>query len=339
MIRSFLDRGDELRELDAAQKRALDEQFLLYLVHGTSFRDALRESAELLTEYQFFLKEVIKAKLTTMIEDPVCNTRIKPAVLRLAAGDTTGFRVMQENPRRTRRIVSKNAKTFRRLLREVKFDEIGPTSIASLEEEYLESVRPHARNFVNYRAVFLTSAEHGLSTKDMITDLMIIALRTFRWYYPYREGLHMLNTMRAAITNRGNSLIKYNTADVRRRLIMLDSGEMYNRESSGDYEAALNSSAGSADPTRWSNLRLDIDRLREYGYNPSVIEFVSSPEMQDRFVGWVGAKYGVRLSSIEDVGRYLKSNGKSYKKVVALFLQQPAKSVNTALNALRSVAA
>lgn len=339
MIRSFLDRGDDLHRLDSRQKRHLDEQFLLYLVHGQSFREALQKSTEILREDQFDVREVVKAKLTALIEDPVCNTRIKPAVLRLADGDPIGFRVLDECPRRTKRIVANNAKTFRRVLRQVKFDEIGPTNIASLEQEYIDRVTPHARNFVNYRAVFLTSAEHGLSTKDMITDLKIVALRTFRWYYPYREGLHMLNTMRSAITNRGNSLIRYNTADVRRRLIMLESGEMYNRESSGDYEAALNSSAGSFDPTRAADLRIDIDRLKDRGYNSSVIQFVSSPEMQDRFIGWMSARYGMQFSSIDDASRYMAHHRKSYYKLLSMFLQQPRDHVKLALGALKRIAA
>lgn len=338
MIRSFTDRGDVFSRLAPQQKRALDEQFLLYLVQAQSFREAIANSVVVLSDDHYDLKEVVKERLTTMIEDPVCNTCIKPAVLRLAAGDAAGFRAMAENPRRTRQIIARNKKAFRRVLRQVKFDNVGPTHISSIVEEYLEKVRPHARNFVNYRAVFLATAEHGLSTKELITDLMIIGLRTFRWYYPYREGLHMLNTLRAAITNRGNSLIRYKTADVRRRLIMLDSGEMYNRESSGDFDAALNSAACAYNPTRLVNLSLDMELLRKSGYNPQVIDFVRSPSMQDKFVGWAGAKYAEPFSSIEDVSRYLAAQNKSYPKVLSRFLQQPRTEVFAALNALRSVA-
>lgn len=339
MIRSFIDRGDVFSRLDAQQKRALDEQFLLYLVQGQTFRAALANSAGILRDDQFDLKDVIKERLTAMIEDPVCNTCIKPAVLRLAAGDPVGFRVLAESPSRTRRIIKKHPKVFRRVLRQVKFDNIGPTHISEVVEDYLDKVRSHARNFVNYRAVFLATAEHGLSTKELITDLMIIGLRTFRWYYPYREGLHMLNTMRAAITNRGNSLIRYKTADVRRRLIMLDSGEMYNRESSGDFEASLNSQACAYNPTRLVDLTLDLERLRGSGYNRQVIDFVQSPIMHDRFVGWASARYGEKFSSLEDVSRYLNSNKKSYMKVLSQFLEQPKTEVRAALTALRSVAA
>lgn len=341
MIRAFIDRGDAFRDAPASLRRLLDEQFLLYLLHATKFRDVLATVNDNLDEDTAYLKPLVKVRLTEMIDDPTCNTYVKPSVLRLIAGDKTGFRAMRVSTSRTAKIIARHEKAFVRRLKALEFDvsEIGPQQITRLELEYLDKVRQHSKNFAQYKARFLITAEHGLSLENIVSDLQMVGLRTFRWYYPFRTGLHMTNSMRRAITNRGNSLIKYNVADVRRRLIMLDSGEMYNRESSGDYDAALNSSAGSVDYTRAIDLSLDVMRLSEKGYSPGVLDFVRDPQVQDRFIGWYSAKCGKQLADMVEVSRRITLEGDSYTSLLAEFLEEPREGVRAALKALRMIAA
>lgn len=281
------------------------------------------------------MRVAIKEKLSIMIEDHYCNTVVKPALIQLARGNSAGFSAARCDPRATRAIIQRNEKAFKKVLRSVKFRQSSSAEFRALESEYVEKVRPHARNYVMRWAGFLMSADHGLSADDMINDLLLLAMRAFRWYYPFRSGLHMLNTMRATITNRGKSMVNYNVADCRRRLMMMDNGDMYNRESSGGYEAALNVPDPRADP---HDITTDL-LVQRVALDPAaipVVNFVNDDAAQDRFVSWASHRVGVGFRSMDDMLEHLHANRLSYEKLLACYLKQPYTSVRKTLTDLRT---
>lgn len=337
MISILLEDGARLQRLSKNQMRLVKEAFILYLVHEISFREASAICLGLLEDDQIEEADVIRERLSTMIEDHYCNTVIKPAIIRLAAGDASVFRANKCSTQFVRWVISRNKRAFRNVLKSVCFEDLTPKGIRDVEMDYLVRVESHSKNYVMNKARFLCSAEHGLSVRDLVSDLQILALRAFRWYFPFRNGLHMLNTMRATITNRGRSLVKYSTADSRRRLIMLDSGEMYNRESSGNLEEALNSEAGSVDPRRAIEIGMDLQRMSENRRLRPIVSFIGNPDAQDAFVGWAGYRYGRRFDNIEQLAEYLRKHNKSYIVVLSHFLNLHPRRTQLALRELQKV--
>jgi hypothetical protein len=335
MMSLFLDKGAQLRRLSPKQMDRIRAEFILYLVHATTFLQCMSRCTQVLEPDQADLRSVIKEKLTDMIEDHYCNTVIKIAILRLAQGDPGGFVRANCNPDFTLKVIAANKKAFKRRLDEVQFGQLRSQSIARIEQEYLEKVRPHAKHYVMSKARFLMSSEHGLKAEDMINDLLLLALRSFRWYYPFRKGLHMLNTMRMTISNRGKGLVRYNVADGRRRLIMLESGEMYNRESSGEFDLALNSPNGSSDPTKARNAFIDTMRLYEKPEYAPVANFVVDLTKQAAFVDWCSHRYGKLFHNMESLSKYIAENKINYAKLLSCFLEHPHQYVNEALSQLR----
>lgn len=337
MISIILDEGARLRRLSRSQMNYVKEQFILYLVHGISFREAIARCNAILEDDQHAERVVIKERLAAMIEDHYCNTVVKPAIIMLARGDRSAFRKAHASTAFTATVIRRHPKIFRRVVRDVKFDDLSPRGIATVERDYLERVQSHARNYVWRKAKFLMSAEHGLSASDMINDLQLLALRAFRWYFPFRSGLHMLNTMRSTISNRGKSMVKYNVADSRRRLIALPNGETYNRESSGDYDKALNSSVGSSNPVVHLDLQLSLEKLGRRPDYSRVVKFVASPKIQDRFVGWASHRVGVRFSDMEDLSAYIAREKLSYTRMLSRFLAVPPTKTREVLKELRAI--
>ncbi len=337
MISILLDKGAALSSLSPQQMSRVKEYFTLYLVQAITFREAMAGCVSLLDYDQSDLRIVIRERLSTMIGDPHCNTVIKPAIILLARGNSSGFTQAKCNPRFTSSVIQKNRRAFNKVLRSVQFQPTSSKGLAILEDVYLNKVQPHAKSYVMHKAKFLLAAEHGLSYDDMINDLLLLALRAFRWYWPFRSGLHMLNTMRATISNRGKSMVKYNVADSRRRLIMLPSGEMYNREASGGYDAACNSAAATDPAIRDITIDLMMHRVAAKAGAAPVVKFVTDEAMQDRFVSWVGHRLGVGFHSLEELADHIAESRPrlSYTKMVAKFLGQPHDAVSGTLSELR----
>lgn len=331
MLLSYLERGNLLTELAKDQLDYLHEQFVIYLVQGNTFNAVLKNCRSILDDDQAHLDSILRDKLQFMIEDYECNALYKTAILRLAMGDATGFRNLQVNPRRTQTIIKNNASIFKKRVKEIKFDNIGPKHLASIEQENLRQLKSHIYWFVQNKAKFLTLAEPGKSVADIQNDIQIFALIGLRKIYPFRSGLHLLNTLKATVTNRGNSLITYNTADIRRRLIQTETGEHYSVESSGheDFD-----SMSQCDPRRETEINTTLDWLnKNHPQYRDIIAFVKSSADQDQFLTWFSKKY-CEVNSLAELNTFIKKGDRPYLSFVAEFLGQPRKLVREAFTAM-----
>jgi hypothetical protein len=337
MLMSFIEKGGELRDLSRSQLQVIESQFALYLVHGTTMHAAVQRCTEVLDDDQMDARSVIRKRLAEMIGDPECNTRYKPAIIRLAAGDDLGYKRMGVSPKRCRALIERNARAFRRAVRQVQhpIQIIGPKHLGSIEVQHLENVRSHAVRFVRSKARFLSMGEAGLETRDLVNDLLALALRSMRWYYPFRTGLHIENTMRKTITNRGRSLIKFNTADQRARLVQDEFGVTYNRESGSGFDAAIKSLAASHDPSHLHRLNSVLDRtIRGGGPTGRVAAFVKDQARQERFLDWV-ARTVPGTADVQDVAEAVQRFGLDYPMLLARYLHLQRREVQSALEMLR----
>ena len=330
---SYVERGASLTSLSTQQLAEIERQFILYLMQITTFWRAVSACTAVLDDDQAHLRAVIKAKMADMIADVHCNAMFKPAILRLAAGDRTGFKRLGENPTRTLRVIAGSRMAFDDRINAVQYDigSVGPKHLSSIEMVHLEKVKPHSTRFARTKARFLTMGEAGLELTDIVKDLQMLALRSLRWYYPFRSGLHLENTMRNTITNRGRSAIKYATADVRRRLVQGDDGVTYNRESSGlGYEIAIQSGYAQ-DPTDDLAIRSKLHSLaRSGGTVADVVKFMLDHLLQEKFIDWV-AKNDPRAAGSTDLTDVVSACG-DYGGLIAGFLGCRPSDVRTALS-------
>lgn len=338
MLMSFVEKGATLRRLSRSQLAAIEVQFMLYLLQATTFFNALRICDAVLDDDQADLRSVLKQKLADMIEDPDCNTMFKPAILRLARRDDLGFRKLGESPKRTQAILSAHWPRIRPRVCAVEFPIhiIGPNHLKSIEMVHLDKVRPHASHFIRKYARFLTMGESTREHRDMVEDLLLLALRSLRWYYPFRKGLHIENTMRSTITNRGRSLIKFHTADQRARLVQGEDGITYNRETNVGFDFALNSSACSYDPSNIRFMSIGLQRAaKEDSTLGSIARFIISPTMQDRFLDWL-TRRDPRIANAQDVADAMTICRGDYAALLAQFLNLNTSDVRQALGAIQA---
>jgi len=339
---SFLEQEATLKSLSHSQMLEIETAFTLYLLRAISFREAYRRCDMILDEDQEYLKVTIKSKLSKMIEDADCNTIFKPAILRLINGDDVGFRLFNMPTTRTKRIIKQNNDILQESLKRVAYpiDQIGPKHIEKLENKYLEIVKPHAYYYVSRYARFLTMGDSGTTIDDLSRDLIILALRSMRQYYPWRKGLHLANTMRQTITNRGRGMITYSVAGVRQRLVMDEHrGVMVNRESSTGFEIASNWRGWADDPSRMHPLQSKIAFIAKgKGPEAKVAQFILSPEDQDQFCNWLEQVSPVTKGS-EDLSAAVKKSGYPYASLLAKFLNLPKPDVKSTLIKLQSLVA
>jgi hypothetical protein len=339
MLISFLERGMILQTLSRSQMLEVEKAFTWYLLNSIRYLDAAAMCEKVLDPDQVHLKPIIKARLSTMIEDYDCNVLFKPALLRLGAGDNSLFRKLKTSPRRSQLILDTNRKAVRVSLRKVQYplNIIGPDHVKELEEEHLALVEKHAWNHVSRHAKFLTMGGSGTSVGDMVNDLQLLAMRAFRHYYPFRKGLHLTNTMRATITNRGRGMVKYYTAGVRQRFIMDENYKMVNRENGGlAYDIALDTyDDRSAESGR--ALDFDIQALANgKGSVAEVAKFMRDPIAQDRFITWLEQDFSI--SDAADVAEAVQMSGKPYSLLLSRYLKRPRDEVRKAIVQIRKVA-
>lgn len=341
MLISFLERGNDLKSLSKPQMLEVEAAFLLYLTKAISFREAFTQCEMVLDDDQEHLRVAIKSKLSRMIEDADCNIRFKPAILRLAAGDDTGFRKLNAPVNRTSSIIQKHKRLLKGRLSKLAFpiEQIGPKHLASLEMQHLESVEPHARRYVNRHARFLTMGDSGTTVDDLTRDLIVLALRAMRWYYPFLSGLHMSNTMRRTITNRGRGLVTYSVSGSRQRLVMDESGRMLNRESSLEFDSASNWQGWSENPSGERDLQFDIRQLaKTSAVHELMAKFLLDGKVQEAFCHWLEGIIP-SCAGCADVSAAVKKSGHEYAVLLSRFLSVPKDSIEQALTDFRSLAA
>ena len=339
---SFIEQGATLKPLSRSQMLDVETAFTLYLLRVISFREAYKRCDALLDEDQEHLKIVIKSKLSKMIEDADCNTIFKPAILRLINGDDIGFRKFNFPTARTLKIIRHNQVPLFNRIKHIAYpiNKIGPKHIQKLETEYLDIVKPHADRYVARYARFLTMGDSGTTLDDLSRDLIVLALRSMRQYYPWRKGLHLANTMRQTITNRGRGMITYSVAGVRQRLVMDEHrGVMVNRESSSEFDTASNWRGWADDPSRIRPLQSQIASIARGGDSEAkVAQFVLSPENHDQFCNWLEDLLPVTKGT-EDISSAVKKSGYPYAMLLAKFLKLPLAEVTLALSRLQDLAA
>jgi hypothetical protein len=316
MLSAFLESGNSLSSLSRSQLSVLQKAFMLYLLQAIKFNDAMRICNKVLDEDQEHMKVVIKTKLAEMIENPDCNLIYKPAILRLANGDYTGFRRLGVSISPTLKIIRTNFHLVEPQLKKIKYpiSVLGPSHIGKLEKEQLPLVEKHAFFYVKRFARFLTQGDSGISVEEMVKDLIIIALRTMRWYYPYISELHLTNTMRRSITNRGRGMISYNVVESRRRIINDENGNTVNRESTtlyARYGSLVDNWLGfSNNPINAVDARMSLNSLQCQNNNiGKVASFILSEDSQAKFVKWVNARFKTEETDIMSAIRHSGKTG------------------------------
>ena len=343
MLLGYVESSPELRELNHRQRDAIAQQCALYLLRCAPLNESVRRASTVLAPDQLHLATTIRFKMSDIIRSYACNAQYKPAILRLAQGDSTGFRKLGVDPRRTRRLLERHEREIRAAVRKVQYPEIGPTHLAQVEKRVMQEVLPHAKWFASRKASFLTTAGWDRDKEDIVNDLQALGLVAARWYYPFRSGLHLANTVRQAITNRGQSIISYHTTKGRRRLQQLEDGSYVSMEShSATAERhSANVDTGSVDPREGLMSRQVLEELcnKIPGVAP-VAEFVGSERMQDEFMSYVGKAYGVDLHNYDSLIAALEKRKVPYASAIAEFLSEPVDEVKFALEVLkRAVAA
>jgi len=340
MLISFLEQGNILANLSRNQMFEVEGATLLYLLKCISFREALKMATDVLDEDQEYLRVGIKAKLSRLIEDADCNSLFKPAILRLATGDATGFNRLNAPTGRTQKIIDRYKDNISSRIQEVAFPikSIGPKHLARLELEHLSLVKPHAKNYVYHYARFLTKGDSCLSLEDLTNDLIALALRGMRWYYPFLSGLHLTNTMRRTITNRGRGLITYYTAESRQRRVIDEDGNMTNMESGFEFDAAVDSGAWSENPTAGHTLKISLNSMaRDPGTSGLLAKFMLDEVEQERFCAWLEQHLPACVGS-RDVASAVQKSGRDYASLLSTFFKLPLKDVRQSLKLIQEAA-
>ncbi len=345
MLAYYLESGALLTGLSERQLRAMADIFSMYLIQGTSYKEALKDSLALLRPNQQHLLPHVRSLLANVNKSFECNALYKPAIIRLIAGDDSGFRKLGVNTRHARNWIESNRTLLRRILKSIKFDvaEIGPTHLSKIETETLKIVEKHSSWFASAKAGFLVrSGDRDRS--DIINELLSLGLVAIRWYYPFREGLYLANTVRSSITNRGQSIIAYNTTQGRRRLQQQEDGSYFARETGSDNYAET---ASTADPRRM----LDVDRALRRVENSEfekalcddtfkiVTKFVRDDTAQDGFISFVSQKLNIELKSFDAVIGILASRQIPYELALAKYLRLDETDVRFVLSQLRRAVA
>jgi hypothetical protein len=311
----------------------VETAFLLYLIKGYTFRQAYNRCEVVLDDDQEYLKLVIKSKLSKMIEDANCNIYFKPAILRLAAGDDTGFVSLNAPTSRTNAIIARNRSLFNQRLEEVVYplSTIGPKHLKSIESVHLDIVTPHAEAHAKKYGTFLTNRDSGFTLKDMVQELLLAASKAIRAYYPFRKNLHLTNTMRQSMTNRGRGLITYNV----NRLVPED-GKSVERESSVHFEDATNWEGWAEDSSKLNDLKWKLSSLAKTSKTyDKVANFMLSAELQDEFCSWLEEHNpGTRVIDFD----YISQSGIPYYILLSQFLGLPQDSVKVVLNNIQRAA-
>ena len=342
MLLAYVESCMELQELTPAQRFEVTKHFTLYLLRCVNLTTAVSKASTVLRPDQLHLSTAIRFKMADVIRSYACNARYKPALLRLAQGDRTGFRKLGVDPRRSLRTIAEHKTAFAKTVRRIQYPEIGPSHLSGLEVDVLREVLPHAKWFAARKAGFLITVGGGdRDREDIVNDLQALALVAIRWYYPFRSGLHLANTVRQTITNRGQSIISYHTTQGRRRVQQMDDGSYLSVEShsaTAEHHSA-DVDTGSVDPREeLHSLRsLDVLSAKMPEIAP-VARFVSCEASQDAFVTFVGNRFGVDLRTYDDAVALLKRKGVKYATALAQFLDED--DVEFALGVLkRAVAA
>jgi hypothetical protein len=310
----------------------------LYLLHAINFYEAMHRCDSILDDDQEHMKVIIKSRLAAMIENADCNMIYKPAILRLTRGDATIFKELDVSPKQTIAILKNNKNLLNDELKKIKYpiSVLGPSHLRFLENEHLPLVVNHAEHYVLRYARFLTQGNSGMTSGDMVNDLVLLALRAMRWYYPYLSGLHLTNTMRATITNRGRGSITYNVVDSRRRMFQTRDGKTINRESSAFFDQASNWSGYSEDPTNYNNITTSITKTSNK-VEAVLAKFVLNGKIQDDFLTWLENKYTI-CKNQSDIITAVKLVGKTYEVLLADFYHFDVFDVKSALEKFRRAA-
>jgi hypothetical protein len=167
---------------------------------------------------------------------------------------------------------------------------------------------------------------------------MAFAMSTLRQYYPWRSGLHLSNTMRNTITNRGNGYITRETRDVRKRHYQDERGVTINRESGAKYEKASIAAIGD-DPSRSSTLRVLLGKMSsEDSVRGQVARFVIDVPLQEAFCAWLEQRIPA-CAGADDVADAVARSGCEYHALLANFLGEPRVDVQRALRHVQQLAA
>jgi hypothetical protein len=333
-----------LSPLSAAQMLEVERAFTWYLLRAINYKEAAARCEQVLDADQIHLKVVIKKRLSEMKDDYDCNALFKPALIRLAAGDDTLFRQMKTPSRRSASILKSDPKAVRVCLKQVAYPiaKIGKTHIEFIEAEHMPLIEPHAFRHVSKHAKFLTMGDSGITIEDMVNDLKLIALSAVRWYYPFRKGLHLTNTIRLSITNRGRTMVTYNVAPRRQRVSMDGNYKMVNREVGGKiFDIAADTHADKSLDATDSGKVLNLD-IAEMAKGPrvsaaKVARFIQDPVAQDLFIDWL-KKYSAKAAEAPDIPTAVRIVGLPYSRLLSEYLQAPRVNVVRALSRLRRMA-
>lgn len=342
MILLFLENGYKLSSLSRSQMKVLEKAFTLYLLHAIKFNDALQLCYNALDDDQEHMKTIIKDKMAEMIEDADCNQFYKPALLRLAAKDDSIFRKNDIPQASTLRIFEQHAALIKERIKAVEYplNVIGPQHIRRLEQEHLskdgEALKPmetHARNYVFHYARYLTQGDSGFSANDMISNLKIVGLRTLRWYYPFLSGLHMLNTMRRSITNRGRGMLTAATVESRCRMIQLSNGRTVNLESTANFDKAIDWAGFAEDPTARieSNMTL-VSLMNDHSIESKILCIILDEGTRNAFLSWMQKRYDLAEA---DLAEAVSKTGKSYVYLLSKYFKMDIDDVKKAMRRFR----
>lgn len=332
MLLSYIERFDFTKSLTKRQVQVVHEQYVLYLISAQSYATSFATIKACLTQDQQMLIPEIREATRNLIEDYKCNALYKLAILRLAQNDTTGFKNLQVNPNPTRAVLRKYRTKVNKRIRQIKFDNIGPTQLKALEVDIIKQLEKHIHWFAMRKAKFLTMAEPGKSILDIMAELQIFAVVALRRFYPFRSNLHLLNSIKSSVTNRGNSLISFNVAGRRRRMFQDDTGATFSVEAGGQLDLE---SMASSNPTKKIELQTTLNSLKiKHPSMTPLWNYISDENEQDKFVSWYESKNNVKITSPKALFSHIKMRNQDYVKILGRYLQVPSRNVRHALDYL-----
>ncbi len=330
MLLSFLEHKNRLALLSDDQLQETHRWFMLYLLKGASWNETTRKCKGFLDDDQQHLETVITERLGALRSDVDCVKRLKLAVLAyMINGNTEGLQSVNVKPRTIDKLLVQDSQRYRKVIRSVVDKNPTPAKLTKIEAELLPDLWGYTKNFAYMNARFLTKAEPGLKIEDIARQIEDTTLIALRWIYPFRVGLHLENTLKASILNKGNTLITSKTRQKSQRLIQEADGTYSSMESFVEGADGIVDARAETKVTTFLALAKKSPTMRVFA------DYVNDPKAQDAFIVWANQTYKVNASDISDLIPKLATKNVTYSRSLAAYLGLSRKDVLTSLKNLR----
>jgi DNA-directed RNA polymerase specialized sigma24 family protein len=309
------------------------DEMVRYLILQQSFKTTMANCSQLLGRGHAH-RRAVRTRLEVMLNSAEFTLRYRMALLKFAAGDIKAADSFGVDVAEIIVMHERNQKYLKRALSKMAHhkDVIGPRHAENLWLGVMRRTKPHASKFAYRRAKFLTMGNNGLQHSDCVADILMMGMRSFRWYYPFKSGTYMDCSVRTAMTNRGLSYIKKATRQCRVRLVTGEDGVVFNMEGSDDI--AMSNYSDNPGVERDANLRLDIESLmHRKDAVGKFSRFIVNDEYHERFINWVQAHYHV--GNHEDIPSIAKALGNQYVPILSKFMMLDASDLRRAISIVK----